>query len=107
MIHGLTVQQESSLKFAGEAFGVFFIYLLISLMLFGWPVLGSFSSSYIGTTTDPGILMWSFEWCTYAIAHWLNIFHPTIVWAPTGCNLALVTFAPGLAFLASPINLLA
>ena len=43
------------------------IYLTLSLVFFGRPLIGHFRDTYIGTGPDPSIAMWSFVWWPYAL----------------------------------------
>jgi hypothetical protein len=92
-------------KFAREVLIAFFIYSLFSFLLFGWSYLPALGSACFGCTTDVALYIWSMKWCSYAILQGLDIFRSNLIWAPTGYNMAWTTFAPGLAFLASPVTL--
>ncbi len=59
---------------------------------------------YIGTGTDPPMLMWFLNWWPYAIAHRLNPFWTYMVWAPVGVNLAWTTCVPLPALVSAPVQ---
>ena len=80
------------------------IYLTLSFLFFGRPLLGHFRDSYIGTGSDPSIAMWFFVWWPHTLAHHLNPFFTDVVWAPNGINLAWTTAIPLLSFLAWPVT---
>lgn len=54
--------------------------------------------------SDKTILMWSFRWWPYAIAHGQDPFLATSVWAPHGVDLAWVTSSPTLALALTPLS---
>lgn len=82
----------------------FVIYSIISVVYFGLPVLGHFTTSYIGRGSDPISFMWCLYWWPYAVSHGLNPFMTHAVWAPTGFNLAWSTGIPGLSFVGAPFT---
>ncbi|HTW88103.1 MAG TPA: hypothetical protein VMD75_08855 [Candidatus Binataceae bacterium] len=59
---------------------------------------------YIGTGTDPPMIMWFINWWPYAVAHRLNPFRTDMVWAPVGINLAWTTCVPLPALASAPIQ---
>lgn len=59
---------------------------------------------YIGTGTDPPMMMWYLNWWPYAIAHRLNPLWTDMVWAPIGINLAWTTCVPLPALISAPIQ---
>jgi hypothetical protein len=80
------------------------IYLIISFIYFGLPVLGHITTDYIGAGTDPFSFMWWLYWWPYAVFHGLNPFITHVVWAPSGYNLAWSTGVPGLSLLVAPFT---
>jgi len=94
---------------AGVAFG---LYLLVSLLFFGIPILRDIRHSYVGLGrpglgtgfTDPSVYMWSLEWWPHAFVHGMDPLVTHLVWAPQGVNLAWTTSVPGAAILAWPIT---
>jgi len=82
----------------------FVLYLAVSLIYFGLPVLSRSSESYIGSINDSFSFMWWLYWWPYAIARGLNPFLTQAVWAPVGYNLAWATGIPGLSFIAAPFT---
>jgi hypothetical protein len=94
---------------AGVAFG---LYLLVSLLFFGIPILRDIRHSYVGLGrpglgtgfTDPSVYMWSLQWWPHAFAQGMNPLFTHLVWAPQGVHLAWTTTVPGAAILAWPIT---
>ena len=82
----------------------FLIYLAISLLFFGLPLAGHFSSYYLGRDADPPQMMWLLQWWPFAIRHHLNPFLTDYVWAPVGFNFAWMTSTPLAAILAAPLT---
>jgi hypothetical protein len=80
------------------------IYLTISILVFGRPLLGHFRDRYIGTGPDPTISMWFFVWWPHALIHRLSPFFTDVVWAPNGINLAWTTAVPLPSFAAWPLT---
>src|SRR2546422_605471 len=94
----------------GKSCQAFAIYLTISIIFFGLPILEDPSHLYIGNGYDPvgadnTAHMWFLAWWPYAFLNGLNPFLTDMVWAPKGVNLAWTTAIPGPSLLASPITL--
>jgi hypothetical protein len=85
------------------------VYAGASVLLFGLPVLAdpTHTCLCVGSTTDEGIVAWAFEWWPHALLHGLNPFHPHILFAPGGTDIAQVTMVPGLALVFAPVTALA
>jgi hypothetical protein len=80
-------------------------YALISLLLFGLPVIKHPGRSYVGgLTTDPQVFIWSLAWWPHAIAHGQNPFVTKEIWVPDGVNLAWAQTAPALAIALWPVT---
>lgn len=85
---------------------VFLGYLLVSLVLYALPVLGRFGTAFVGAGHgDARFFVWDLVWWPHAVANGLNPFHPTVVWAPTGLDMAWATGIPGPALALAPITL--
>jgi hypothetical protein len=82
----------------------FLLYLAVSLLYFGRPVVAHPSASLIGFGTDPSSHVWFLAWWPHAIAHGLNPFVSRFVWAPSGYNLAGSTADPGPSLLLAPVT---
>jgi hypothetical protein len=80
------------------------IYLTLSLLFFGRPLLGHFRDTYIGTGPDPSLAMWFFVWWPHALVQHLNPFLTDVIWAPNGINLAWTTSIPLPSFIAWPLT---
>jgi hypothetical protein len=83
----------------------FCIYLVVSLLLVGWPVLTHPATVHIGLSADPAVMMWCMVWWPYAIAHLINPFICHMIWAPTGFNLTWATSIPAVALALAPVTL--
>jgi hypothetical protein len=87
----------------GVAFG---LYLIASLLWFGLPVLGDLDGSVIGVYgIEQSAYIWSLEWWPHAVGEGLELFHPEVIFAPDGSNLAWAAAVPGASALAAPITL--
>lgn len=80
------------------------IYLALSLLFFGRPLLGHFRDTYIGSGSDPTQWMWFFVWWPYALVHRLDPFFTDLIWAPEGINLAWTTAIPLPSFVCWPLT---
>jgi hypothetical protein len=83
----------------------FLLYLELSIGIFGLPVLGDLSGSYIGGGPDPASMMWFLVWWPHALVHRLNPLLADVVWSPSGFNLAWATTIPGPSLLVAPLTL--
>ena len=86
-----------------QAACAFLIYLAISLLFFGVPLLGHFAHRFIGGT-DPLIQMWALAWWPHALASRVNPFFTPVLWPPTGYNLAWTPSIPGPSLALYPIT---
>jgi hypothetical protein len=82
----------------------FSIYLAVSLLIFGLPLLRHFAHRFIGDRADSLIEMWALAWWPHALAHWVHPIITQAVWAPTGYNLAWTTSIPGPSLALYPIT---
>ena len=90
-------QARAGLAFVG--------YLVVSVLIFGVPVLRHMGSRFIGEgSADSKLYVWDLEWWPHAILSGLNPFHAGVVWAPSGANMAWVTGLPGPALLMFPVT---
>lgn len=88
------------------------LYLLVSLLFFGIPILRDIRHSYVGLGrpelgtgfTDPSVYMWSLVWWPHALTHGMNPLFTHLVWAPQGADLAWTTSVPGASLLAWPVT---
>jgi len=87
-----------------QTFGAFLIYLALSLLFFGRPLVGHFSGKFIGRESDPSQMMWLLAWWPYALSHHVNPFLTDYVWAPVGFNFAWMTSIPLPALVAAPLT---
>ena len=96
------IEDRSARAQAGVAF---LSYLGVSIVLYGLPVLTHLSGRFVGEGSgDARLYVWDLAWWPHAIASGLNPFHPTVVWAPTGANMAWITGLPGPALVMAPIT---
>ncbi len=82
------------------------IYLVISFLIYGRPLVGNFSTTFLGAGADPTIFLWAIAWWPHAIASGINPFITRAIWAPHGANLAWVTSIPGPSLVMSPVTAL-
>jgi hypothetical protein len=90
-----------------QVLAAFGLYLVASLLLFGRPLVDDPTHSCLCIGTDEGIFAWGLEWWPHALLHGLNPFHPDIIYAPQGINIAQGTLMPGLALVAAPLTAIA
>ncbi len=86
---------------------VFFIYLIVSVALYGFPTLFAPKTRFIGASADSTLFIWFLEWWPYGFLHHLNPFMTAYMWEPQGIkSLLWMNAVPGLSLLFSPITLL-
>ena len=82
------------------------LYAVLSLVLFGLPVLGHLGSRIVASDPiDSSQFMWFFAWWPHALLHGLNPFVTHVMFVPEGFNLTWATAMPGPALLLSPVTL--
>ena len=79
-------------------------YLIVSIMLFGLPVIGSPATAHVGYTKDPAMMMWFLAWWPYALWNHINPFITHAVWSQTGYNLTWATSMPAVAIAMAPVT---
>src|SRR5215469_16375818 len=86
--------------------GALGIFAGLSIAIFGVPLLQrGFSSQNIGFWSgDPQVYIWGLAWYPHAISHGLDPLETSVVWAPTGFNLAWSTTIPGASLVAWPLT---
>ncbi len=96
MIGHIDVPEEraSAQLFDRQAASAFLSYLVFSLLIFGRGLIPDPATAYLGRGPDALANIWFFGWWAHAIAHHLNPFETTAVWAPSGVNLAWTTTFP-------------
>ena len=100
-------RERRTLGPTGRGWLVFAGFLLASVLAFGLPVVTTFAHRYVGQGgSDARLYTWVLGWWPHAITNGINPFHPTVVWAPTGVNMAWVTGLPGPSLVAWPITAL-
>jgi hypothetical protein len=90
--------------FDRQAAGAFLLYLALSLLIFGRAVIGHPATVYIGRGPDPQLYIWFMAWWAHAISHRLNPFLTSVIWAPSGVNLAWTANMPLAAWLVYPVT---
>jgi hypothetical protein len=89
-----------------EAFGAFVAYLALSILFYGRDLIFNLTKLNAGNRYGPQIYVWCFEWWPFAIAHRLSAFHPRVMWAPEGMDLAWgATSVPLLSVVAVPLTM--
>jgi hypothetical protein len=81
------------------------LFLLISILLFGLPLLSRRAGAHVGFISDPSQMIWHMAWWPYAISRWINPFITRVIWAPVGYNLTWATSMPAVALFFAPITL--
>jgi hypothetical protein len=82
------------------------LYLTLSVLLFGLPVIGHFGSRIIGANEiDPSADMWFLGWWPHAVLHGTNPFVTHAMFYPDGYNLQWATSMPLLSLLCAPLTL--
>jgi hypothetical protein len=82
------------------------LYAVLSLVLFGVPVIGHLGSRIIAADQiDSSQFMWFLAWWPHAILHGLNPFVTHEIFYPNGFNLAWSTAMPLEGILLAPITL--
>jgi hypothetical protein len=82
------------------------VYLVAAFLFFGLPVIGDLAHRCVclSTTTDEGTTAWALQWWPHALLHGLNPFHPRIIYAPQGIDIAQGASMPGLALAFAPVT---
>jgi hypothetical protein len=82
------------------------LYALLSLVLFGIPVIGHLGSRIIAADEiDSSQFMWFFGWWPHALLHGLNPFVTHLQFVPEGFNLTWATSMPLPSILLAPVTL--
>jgi hypothetical protein len=80
------------------------IYLAISVLFFGLPLLGDFAHRVVGDDADTLIEVWALAWWPHALRSGEPPVITHAVWGPTGYNLAWATCTPGPSVALYPIT---
>ena len=84
---------------------VFFVYSILSLIVFGGSITGEFSSYFVGRGShDPSLFMWFLKWWPYELRGHLNPFVTDLVWSPVGFNVTWTTPIPLAGVLLAPLT---
>ncbi len=86
------------------AFGAFVGFQALSILFYGRGMISRLAEVHAGNRRDPQIFIWCFQWWPHAIAQRLDAFHPRIIWAPEGVDLAWVTSVPLPSLIAAPLT---
>ena len=82
------------------------LYTLLSLLLFGVPVIGHLGSRIVAADPlDSSAFMWFLAWWPHALLHGLNPFVTHAMFVPEGFNLTWAAAMPGPSVLLSPVTL--
>jgi hypothetical protein len=83
----------------------FVAYLVVSILLFGLPVLAHPSEVWAGVgTNDAKVFAWDLAWWPHAITNHHNPIYTTELFAPVGRNLMWITSLPGPSVIVWPIT---
>jgi len=99
---GIDLTPASKLRL--ESPWAFAVYFVIAAAVVDRGLVDAHVTNYIGTGTDPPMLMWFLNWWPWALAHRLNPFWSYMVWAPVGVNLTWTTCVPLPALVSAPIQ---
>lgn len=98
--------EPSRLPRIGPAAWSLIVYLLLSLLFFGLPVIDHLETTVIAKDQiDSGLFMWLFGWWPHALLHGLNPFVTHEMLVPEGFNLQWTTSMPGPSILLAPVTL--
>lgn len=91
---------------AVRALGPLALYVVLSVGIFGIPVLGHLGSRTIASDQiDPSVLIWMLAWWPHALLHGLNPFVTHAIFYPDGYNLTWSTSLPLPSVVLAPITL--
>ena len=77
---------------AVRALGAFLAYCLLSIAIWGRPVIAHLDSRYVTPGgPDPNFFRWALGWAPWAVAHGHNLLFSDRVFAPQGVDLTWVT----------------
>ena len=96
--------KRASNLFDRQAASAFILYFALSVLIFGRAIVGHPASVYVGRGPDPQLYIWFMAWWAYAISHGVNPFLTSVIWAPSGVNLAWTANMPLAAWLVYPIT---
>jgi hypothetical protein len=85
------------------------VYLAIAMLWYRGVITHMTSNCACGLAADPGDnadFVWWLQWFVHALGHGLPLWHPTVVWTPTGVNLAGTTASLLMAVVTAPVTLL-
>jgi len=82
----------------------FLVFLALSLLIVGRPLLGDMQGVHAGMGEDSTIFMWDLTWWPYALGRGLNPFYTYFIWYPVGVNLTGTASIPLPAILMWPIT---
>jgi hypothetical protein len=81
------------------------VYTLLSMLLFGVPVISHLGSRIVASDPiDSSQFMWFLAWWPHALLHGINPFVTHAMFVPDGFNLTWSTAMPGPAIVLSPIT---
>lgn len=82
----------------------FVLFLILSVIFFGIPVLSHMTTRYVGPTQDPTQFIMAMLWWPRALFHGTNPFIDRWIWMPGGQNLLWVTSMPLISLIMSPVT---
>lgn len=84
------------------------LYVTVSFAFWGLPILGHWTTRYIGFGTDPtNAFIWDLAWWPHAILHHLDPLRITDQWVPATFNAAWTTTIPLPGVLFGPLTVVA
>lgn len=88
----------------GVGLGVAGVYLAVAVAIWWQVWSGHPSSAMTCGCGDPSLVLWSFRWTAYAVAHGHDPFFSTAMFHPAGVNLLANTSSPLFGFLLLPVT---
>jgi hypothetical protein len=80
-------------------------YALLSVLLFGLPVVGHLGSHFVAADpVDSSVFTWFYAWWPHAILHGLNPFVTHAMFVPTGFNMTWAAAMPGPSIVLAPVT---
>jgi hypothetical protein len=92
-----------------DRYGLFALalYLVLSALFFSRAVLLHLGSVQVGISPDPSLFIWFLTWWPQAIAHRLEPFMTSALWAPAPFNIAWTTCIPLPSVIGAPLTIAA
>jgi hypothetical protein len=80
------------------------LYLVISVVMIGRPVIDHLDSTAMGGGADPAFFAWALKWWPEVVGHGWDPLHSSLVWAPSGFNMTWAPTMPAASLLLAPLT---